>query len=597
MALLESSVVFLAAAVVAVPIAKKLGLGSVIGYLFAGIAIGPQGFAFISEVESILHFAEFGVVLLLFLIGLELDPKKLWSMRKNIFGLGGMQVLGVAIVFFFLGKLLFFSWQLSLIVGFGFALSSTALCLQILQERNMLKTHTGNGIFSILLFQDLAVIPMLSLLPFLGAAANTEGNAILGLGKSLLVVALVIGAGRFLLRPALQWIASLHLRELFTAFALLLVMGMALLMQKLELSMALGSFLAGVLLADSEYRHALETDIEPFKGLLLGLFFLSVGMSMPLKSLMDDPKEELALLGAMLSVKFALHFLLAKFFAIPKKQRFFFSLLLAQVGEFAFVLFASAQSLGVLREDEAGTLLSATALSMALTPLLLFLYDRFVEPSLQGKISQKDDIIEEQENTVIVAGFGRVGQIVARLLYSHGFSSVVLDHEPDQISMLRKFGFKVYYGDATRMDLLESAGAHKAKILVLAIDDVEESLRVVDAVKEKFPQLLIIARARNVQHYYELMDRGVKVIEREAFEGSLRLGVEALKALGIPAAEAVDSAQKFRFADERSLKNLHPLRKEDEFASKAKTAREQIEQMLEGDRKRLGRSYAAWDRD
>jgi glutathione-regulated potassium-efflux system ancillary protein KefC len=595
--LLLSALIFLSAAVIAVPLAKRLGMGAILGYLMAGVAIGPWGMRLINEVEDILSFSEFGVVLLLFVIGLELDPKRLWSLRRSIFGWGGAQVGCVTAALFLAGIAFGVDWKISLIASLGLSLSSTATALAILSERNLMATAAGSAAFSILLFQDIAAIPMIAFVPLVGGvAAEGSGPIWLMVLKVIAVCAALIVAGRYLVRPVLRYIANTDTREVFTAFALLLVIGIGLLMHSVGVSMALGSFLAGVLLADSEYRHALESDVEPFKGLLLGLFFIAVGMSIDFGVLLRQPLLVAELLAAFLVIKTGVLFGLSRLFGIPREQRLFFSFLLSQGGEFAFVIFGAAAAAKVFSPEVASLLVVVVALSMVATPLLLLLYDRIIEPLFQGARMPPDDIIEDRNSPVIIAGFGRFGQTVGRMLRANRIGLTVLDHDPDQVELLRKFGFEVYYGDATRIDLLHAAGAGKARALVVAIDDVEDSLALVDAVKREFPNLPILARARNVTHYYELMDRGVSVIERETFESALRLGRHVLHQLGYGAFQARQAAMKFRTHNIKSLYAVYPYYKDQEkMISMAAKARIELEEMFARDAEALrGERDSSW---
>ncbi len=545
---------YLGAAVLAVPIAKALGLGAIIGYLAAGIAIGPWGLALVSNVQDILHFAEFGVVLMLFLVGLELQPSRLWSLRRPIFGLGSAQVLGCAAALFALGWLVGLPWRISLVGALGLALSSTAIALQSLSERNLLRTSSGQAAFSILLFQDVAAIPILALLPLLGAAAVGQGAE---LGASDLAVeavkivgvigAIVLG-GRLLLRPLLRWIAKSKTPEIFTAAALLLVVGIAYLMVLVGLSMALGAFLAGVLLADSEYRRALEADIEPFKGLLLGLFFIAVGMSIDFGVLMRSPWQMAALVLGFLVVKAVVIYGLARAAQIPYQERPVFTLLLAQGGEFAFVVFQAAAGARVLKTETASLLIGAVALSMLLSPLLLVLLDRLLlrRFATLKKPPPAAEISEPQEAPVLIAGFGRYGQIVARMMLAQGVPTTVLDHSVEILEVARAFGYRVFYGDATRLDLLRMAGAGQARVLVVAVDDPEQSLKIVALARKHFPQLAVVARARDLTHWNALRDLGVTNVQRELFESSLLSARSVLELMGLPPAEAQDITQRFR---------------------------------------------------
>lgn len=589
--MLGTILIFLATAVVIVPVTQRLGLGSVIGYLLGGVLIGPFVFGFIGNVQDILHFSEFGVVLLLFIIGLELEPKKLWSLRMPIFGMGSVQVIGTTLLFFCLGLALGFDWRLSLLAGMGFSLSSTALALQVLKERNLMNTTSGQSSFSILLFQDIAVIPMVAGLSLL---AVTHAEAESGkFWKTVAVLLLVVGVGRFALRPVLRWIASLHLREIFTAFALLLVFAMSALMQRLELSMGLGAFIAGVLLADSEYKHALETDIEPFKGLLLGLFFMSVGMSIDLKIVSEQPLAVFLLLVSIVTVKILVLLGIGRTFGLPRSQIMMSSVALSQAGEFAFVLFGAALGLGIISLVQSAVLSAAVALSMVVTPFLVILEGALENRRPKSKL--KEDVIENDGHPVIIAGFGRFGQIVGRLLYANRLKATVLDYEPDQIELLRRFGFKIYYGDATRLDLLEAAGAKDAKILVAAIDDTEECLKLVDLVQTHFPHLKIYSRARNVQHVYQLMNRQIAGFERETFESSLSLGTQVLTGLGWDPYTARRAANTFRRHNYQMIDKLHPKQNDQkDLIAVAKQARVDLEKMFDSERKILDSKGEGW---
>jgi glutathione-regulated potassium-efflux system ancillary protein KefC len=589
--LLYGTILYLAAAVITVPLFKRLGLGSVLGYLVAGVAIGPWGLGLIRDVDLILHVAELGVVLLLFLIGLELNPRRLWAMRRPILGLGGAQVAITAIALSVAGLLLGLDWRSALIAGMGLALSSTAIALQILTERNLLATAGGNAGFSVLLFQDIAVIPMLAVLPLLApdTGVGLEGASgpgwLAALARLGVIGAIVVG-GHYLLRPVLRLIAATGLREIFTAFALLLVMGTAALMQTVDLSMALGAFLAGVLLADSEYRHALESDIEPFKGLLLGLFFIAVGMSIDFGLLLDRPFLVLALVTGLVAVKVGVLYGLAALYPLPACQRPFFALALSQGGEFALVLFGAALGLHCLPPEESGLLMGVVALSMLTTPILLVLYDRYIEPRLKRPGETRPmDAVEGHEQGVIVAGFGRVGQIVARLLNANGVETTILDHDPEHIETIRRFGFKVFYGDAARLDLLRAAGADHARLLVLAINDRAQALRIVDLVQEHFPTLTILARAWDVAHFLQLREKGVTQVEREAFEGALCMGESALNHLGLGAWAAKQAANRFRAHDRALLADLlvHCQEDIDVRAAISASARERLRAEMEAD--------------
>jgi len=598
--LLTNALVYLAAAVVAVPLSKRLGMGTVLGYLAAGILIGPYGLKLIANVEDALHFAEFGVVLLLFLIGLELEPDRLWALRRPIFGWGGAQVAGVALALFGAALLAGVGWKLALIAGLGLSLSSTAIALASLEERNLMPTPAGQAGFAILLFQDIAAIPMIAIVPLLGIPddAGSSGNFWLATAKVVGVLAGIIVGGRYLVRPLLQVIARTDTREIFTAFALLLVIAIGLLMQWIEMSMALGAFMAGVLLADSEYRHALETDLEPFKGLLLGLFFIAVGMSVDFAVFLAHPWRILGLVAGFLLIKTAVLYGLSRVFGIARGQHLQFALLLSQGGEFAFVVFGAAATAKVFTEDTASMLVVVVALSMVVTPLVLMAYDRIMARQACEENKPEADAIEPNEDHVIVAGFGRFGQIVGRFLNANGIKLTVLDHDPDQIEVLRRFGFKVFYGDATRPDLLRAAGAARARALVVAIDDIEDSLDLVETVRRDWPELQIFARARNVTHYYQLMDRGVTMIERETFESALQLGRTVLTAgLGQNAYRIRQAALKFRKLNIANVHAVYPYYKDrEQYVSMAKQAREELEEMIARDRRaQEGETRHDWD--
>ena len=599
---LLASLIYLGAAVIVVPLSKALGLGSIIGYLAAGIAIGPWGLGLVSSVQEVLHFAEFGVVLMLFLVGLELEPDRLWSLRRPIFGWGSAQVAGCASVLFLVGWLAGASWQVALVGALGLALSSTAIALQVFGERNLLPTASGQAGFSILLFQDVAAIPILALLPLLadGSSAHepiTGAARALQAAKIVGVIAAIVLGGRLLIRPLLRWIARSNTPEIFTAASLLLVVAIAALMQFVGLSMALGAFLAGVLLAESEYRRELETDIEPFKGLLLGLFFIAVGMSIDFGVLMAHPGLMAAVVVGFLVLKFAVIYGIGMAMGVPFQQRPVFTLLLAQGGEFAFVVFQSAGP-DVLPPAVSSFLIGAVALSMLVSPLLLVLIDKFVLPRYsRGKVSGLEEISEQQEAKVVICGFGRYGQIVGRLLSAQGLKVTVLDHDPDTVEGLREFGFRVFYGDATRLDLLRIAGAGSAKAIVVAVDDIDQSLEIVDLAREHFPQAAIVARARNVTHFYKLKDRGVEHIERELFESSLRSARSVLQVLGWPAHEARESAMRFRERNIKLTQETYPHYKDRaKLIAVAKQGRQQFqEQMAKEREERKQRLGAGWD--
>mgnify|MGYP000567718925 FL=1 len=567
---LTYGLMYLSAAVLAVPLAKALGLGSIIGYLAAGIAIGPWGLGLVSNVQDILHFAEFGVVLMLFLVGLELQPSRLWAMRRPIFGTGSAQVLGCAAVLFAAGWLAGLPWRISLVAALGLALSSTAIALQVLAERNLMRTSSGRAGFSILLFQDVAAIPILALLPLLGAAAgagddHSAGEVLLEALKIVGVIGAIVLGGRLLLRPLLRWIAKSRTPEIFTAASLLLVVGIAYLMVMVGLSMALGAFLAGVLLADSEYRSELEADIEPFKGLLLGLFFIAVGMSIDFGVLMRSPWLMAGILLGFLALKAVVIYTLAKVAGVPYQERPVFTLLLAQGGEFAFVVFQAAAGAQVFSAETASLLIGAVALSMLISPLLLVLVDRALlrrYAQLKTAAPPAQEISEPQEAPVIIAGFGRYGQIVARVMLTQGIPTTVLDHSVEILEIARAFGYRVFYGDATRLDLLRIAGAEHARVLVVAVDDPEQSLKIVTLARKHFPQLQLVARARDLTHWNALRDLGVTLVQRELFESSLESARTVLELMGQSPTRAQEMTRRFREHNITLADRMYPHHKD-----------------------------------
>jgi glutathione-regulated potassium-efflux system ancillary protein KefC len=591
---LTNSLIYLAAAVVVVPLSKALGLGSIIGYLAAGIAIGPWGLALVTDVQSILHFAEFGVVLMLFLVGLELEPERLWSMRRPIFGWGSAQVLAcTAILFIAVGAMGYWagalnhSWKVILVASLGLALSSTAIALQVLGERNQLATPSGQSAFAVLLFQDVAAIPILALLPLLAVGgANDDSNAWLEAAKAIGAIVGIILGGRLLMRPLFRWIARSETPEIFTAASLLLVVAIAALMQFVGLSMALGAFLAGVLLAESEYRRELETDIEPFKGLLLGLFFIAVGMSIDFGVLLQSPWLIAGIVMAFMGLKAVVIYAIARMMKLPYQDRPIFTLMLAQGGEFAFVVFQQALGLKIFTPEVSSQLVGAVALSMLLSPLVLVAIDKLLLPRYaRCGVTKMDEISEQQESPIIVAGIGRYGQIILRILAANGYKATVLDHDAEQVEGLMRFGYRAFYGDATRLDLLRTAGAATAKVLIVAIDNIEQTLEIVDICKEHFPKLELVVRARNVMHFYQLRAKGVTLIQRETFESSLLSAEDVLKVLGHSAADAHVSAQRFRTHNLAQLEVAWPHHKDEErLISIAKAGRQQLEELMAQER-------------
>jgi len=585
MSLLEQVTVFLAAAVVAVPFSRRLGLGAVLGYLAAGLAIGPFGLGLVQRPEATLDFAQIGVVLLLFVIGLELQPARLWLLRRTIFGLGLAQVVvtGAAIsaIALWLGVPASGAW----VIGGGLSLSSTAFVLQLLAERRSLVSPHGRAAFGVLLFQDLAVIPMLAALPVVaGGVHAVDGRLLLELARVVVTLLGVTVGGHYLLRPLLRAVAASGIHEIFTAAALLLVLGAALLMQSAGLSPGLGGFLAGVLVADSEYRHQLEADIEPFKGLLLGLFFMSVGMTANLGLLAREPLLVLAIVLALMALKTLVLYGLGRVFGLAGPEPRRFGLVLSQGGEFAFVLFAAARGRGLIGPALADPLVVAVTLSMAATPLLVWLNDRFVEPLLAPEPERPFDTIGDPPAPVIIAGFGRFGGILGRLLSSRGIRFTALEISPTQVDFVRRFGGKLYYGDASHVDLLRAAHADRARVFAIAVDDVEASLRIAGTVRRHFPRLKVLARARNRNHAHRLMDAGATFIVRETLHSSLRLGQELLRALGTDADEAARAIGIFERHDRETLRRQYAIRdNEQALIQSAREAAEELQQLFEED--------------
>ncbi len=590
--LLEGSVVFLSAAVIAVPLAQRFGLGSVLGYLIAGIAIGPWGLGLISDVDSVMHFSEFGVVLLLFLIGLELNPKKLWQMRTPILGLGGAQVLVTTLVLSVIAHQLSISWQNSLVIGMGLALSSTAIALRVIDEQDLGGTETGQSGFAILLFQDIAVIPMLAMLPLL--AGNVGGDWLDAVWMIGGVVGLLVG-GHYLLRPIFRFVVMSRVRELFTVAALLLVIGISVIMEKLGLSMALGTFLAGVLLAESEYRHELESAIEPFKGLLLGLFFMSVGMAVNLDLLGLYPIKIVLAVVALVSIKALLIYGLARLMGTRAKARSRMAAILSQGGEFAFVLFTAAQGQGLLGSELSSFLLVVVSLSMMTTPLILLAQQKWFTRTINLNEDMPSDVVNE-EPRVIVAGFGRFGQVVGRLLYANKIRLTVLENDPSQIQVLRKFGYKVYYGDATQLDLLRAAGAEDAEAIAICTDSPDEVLKVAELCKQHFPNLKVLARARSRTEAYQLLNIGVTLFSRETFLGALDLGRQVLTELGMHPYQAKRAEAHFKKLDTTMLKELLPQHSEDkDIGLRAKEARKELEEIFDREMESDRKTQNHWD--
>lgn len=609
--LLLLAFVFLIAGVIAVPIAARLGLGSVLGYLIAGIAISPILTIFHVDVVSVQHFAEFGVVMMLFLVGLELEPKLLWQMRARLLGLGGLQVVLTMLAVMGIALALGQPWTIALAIGAILALSSTAIVLQSLNEKGLMKSDGGQGSFSVLLFQDIAVIPMLALVPLLalpelvGAAhggghgdGQGDGHGSLSLVEGLAgwqqalvtlgAIGAVIGIGSLLTRPVFNFIAVARLREIFVAAALLWVIGIALLMTLVGLSPALGTFLAGVVLANSEYRHELESNIDPFKGLLLGLFFLTVGAGIDFGLLWDNLVVTLGLTIGLIALKAGILYLLATIFGIGGADRWLFSLGLAQAGEFGFVLLSFTVSNAVLPQPLADQLLLVVALSMLLTPALFILYDKVIAPGF-GTSEDEGPDDDVPSGSIIIAGHGRFGGIVNQMLRGLGHEPVVVDYSSAQLTMLRTFGFRVYFGDATRPELLHAAGIEHASVLIVAVDDREQISALVHYVRHTYPHVHVVARAVDRQHVYELYAAGCRDIIRETFDSSVRAGRSALEALGMHPFEAERKTRQFITQDRRHIASLAdvfdpevPLHQNTAYVERAKEVREETEALMRG---------------
>lgn len=598
---LFQALVYLAAAVLLVPFSKKLGLGSVIGYLLAGVIIGPAVLGFVgTEGEDIMHFAEFGVVMMLFLIGLEIEPEKLWRSRSAILGMGGAQVALTTILAGTLAYIVEMDWRSALVLGMIISLSSTAIVMQTLTEKGLMKTRGGQNAFSVLLFQDVAVIPMLAFFPLLSVSTgDTNPNHFAGTtlvsglpawAHTLVVlgsVFLIILAGRFLVRPLFNIIAKTRLREIFTATALLLIIGIAVLMTEVGLSPALGTFLGGVVLANSEYKHELESDIEPFKGLLLGLFFVAVGASINFPLIMENPFTIIGIVFAIMLVKAIALFALGKWSKMNISQNLLFSLSLCQVGEFAFVLLSFTMHEGIISKHISDTMMAVVAMSMAFTPLLMLLNERVIQPWIykksvvNGDEKQSDNI--DERNPVIIAGFGHFGNIIGRFLRAHNIGTTILDTDSDRLELLRKMGFKVYYGDASRHDLLHAAGAAHAKLIIIALEPPEKRIEVIETVKKHFPDLRMYVRAKNRYDAYDLMNAGMLNVYRETMDTSLRLAVDVMGLLGQRRHSAMRAAKKFFKHDEENLKRLASIRDTEEYIVTARSYIEELENALRSD--------------
>ncbi|MCK8128312.1 potassium transporter [Pseudoalteromonas sp. S1610] len=595
--MLEIALIYLAAAIVAVPIAKRLGLGSVLGYLIAGILIGPYALGVVGDQTDVMHFAEFGVVMMLFLVGLELQPSRLWTLRHSILGLGGLQVvLSAAAIFAFCYWFFAMHWQTALAIGLMLALSSTAIVLQSLEEKGWLKQEAGQNAFSVLLFQDIAIIPILALLPLLAFAPQGNSKDINDsiiaswpiwqqVGVSVAVIAAIIAGGKYVSAPLFRYIAQTHMREIFTIFALFLVVAISLVMQSIGLSPALGTFLAGVVLAESEFRHELEADIEPFKGLLLGLFFITVGASINFELLFNQFSIVIALVVLLIVIKACILFALAVTFNISSKQKLLFTLALAQGGEFAFVLLSVTTTLSILTPEQTSLVTLVVAVSMLIAPLLLMFYEQLQKRSSSTKPEfDKPEQISTAKH-VIIAGYGRFGQIMGRLLHAQGYEITVLDHSPSQIELLRRFGNTVFYGDAARQELLEAAGAHTAQMLVVAIDNPDKTIEIIKLAHKNYPQLKIVARAIDRRHAYQLLNLKVDAFNRETVDSAINLAIESLQLLGNSKEDAERAGKLFRDHDRAAVLQLAELWGDDaSYGVAVRQRMEDLKQVLQQDK-------------
>ena len=595
--MLEIALIYLAAAIVAVPIAKRLGLGSVLGYLIAGILIGPYALGVVGDQTDVMHFAEFGVVMMLFLVGLELQPSRLWTLRHSILGLGGLQVvLSAAAIFAFCYWFFAMHWQTALAIGLMLALSSTAIVLQSLEEKGWLKQEAGQNAFSVLLFQDIAIIPILALLPLLAFApqgnSKDVNDSIIAswpiwqqVGVSVAVIAAIIAGGKYVSAPLFRYIAQTHMREIFTIFALFLVVAISLVMQSIGLSPALGTFLAGVVLAESEFRHELEADIEPFKGLLLGLFFITVGASINFELLFNQFSIVIALVVLLIVIKACILFALAVTFNISSKQKLLFTLAPAQGGEFAFVLLSVTTTLSILTPEQTSLVTLVVAVSMLIAPLLLMFYEQLQKRSSSTKPEfDKPEQISIAKH-VIIAGYGRFGQIMGRLLHAQGYEITVLDHSPSQIELLRRFGNTVFYGDAARQELLEAAGAHTAQMLVVAIDNPDKTIEIIKLAHKNYPQLKIVARAIDRRHAYQLLNLKVDAFNRETVDSAINLAIESLQLLGNSKEDAERAGKLFRDHDRAAVLQLAELWGDDaSYGVAVRQRMEDLKQVLQQDK-------------
>ena len=577
--------IFLGAAVILIPLAKRFGIATVLGYLFTGLLLGPSFLKVAGNPDDLLHFSEFGVVLLLFIIGLELQPSRLWALRQQIFVLGGLQVIVTGVV------LMLLSWYFldirlsnSFVIGFGLALSSTAFVLQLLGEKKQLSTTHGQQAFTILLFQDIAVIPLLAALPFLSGAQEQNYDWIY-FAKVISIFVGMIFVSRFVVRPFFKFVASSNVTELLTATALFIILGVSLLMNYIGLSMALGAFLTGVLLADSEYRHELQASIEPFKGLLLGLFFMSVGMLINVKLIVAKPLLIIGLAGLLMLIKFVVLTIIARLMGNKNESSIRLGVTLAQGGEFAFVLFSVATAQHLLTREQQNILNLVVTVSMAMTPLAFLLLEKIGNPLFAKATPSKEyDKIPNHEHAVVIAGFGRVGQIIGRVLRMHNIEFTAIEKSANQVDFVRKFGNQVYYGNPKNPEILRAAGLENAKVFIIAIGDIELSETVADYAVRNYPHLTILARAKNREHYYRLRDAGVKYIWRETYLSSLDMSRETLEILGMDPKTARKTVQMFRDYDDALIERQRAIYQDEaEMIASAQSAIQELESLFDSD--------------
>lgn len=592
--------VLLLASIVFVPVTKKLGLSSILGYLIAGMTIGPSALNLVQDVDSISSISEFGVVLFMFLIGLELRPSVLQEFKKDIFSYGFLQVLLTGFIFFLTAMYSTHNLTLSLLIGMSFALSSTALGVQVLQEKGLLQTKPGKSSLAILLFQDIAIVPMMGIITFVGAFSNGRSNSSFfdfsTALKMFMATFLTFVIGKYFLNYLFKFIATTRLREVFTAVSLLLIIGISILMESVGLSMAFGSFLAGLLLADSEFRYELEINIEPFKGLLMGLFFMAVGMGMDLHLIVTRPTEILSLAFIITLIKCFVLFLISSMFKLSFHERIIFTIATSQIGEFSFVLMKLGVNQNIITQYESNIFSLVIALSMATTPILFLIYEKFFINKEQNEIQTQNKEKPSLENPVIIAGFGRFGTIVARLLHANSIGTTILDNDPKQIELVRKFGFKAYFGDISRLDLLEVAGAPKAKILILAVDEMQIAHDAVQKVKQQFPQLQVFVRCKGRNDYFEFKSLGAEIVIRESFLSALEMGGEVLKKMGFTPFEVKRILKHFKNHDEKLLDESYLFHKEeDHLISISKKARFDLERTLKSDQKWISENKQFWD--